>query len=68
MNRGKVLIFAPFEIWFFPPRFYDLSLDLEAHYTIKTPGNQVIFGRFSLQLAPDSPVFALIPVDYCQTA
>ncbi len=48
MNRGKILIFAPFEIWRFPPRFYDPLLNLEAHYTIKASENQVIFGLFSL--------------------
>jgi hypothetical protein len=39
------------QIWWFPPRFYDPLLNLEAHYTIKASENQVIFGRFSLQLA-----------------
>jgi len=50
MNRGKVLIFVPLEIWFFPPRFYDPLVNLEAHYTMKMPENQVVFGCFSLQL------------------
>ena len=54
MNRGKFLIFAPFEIWWFPPRFYDPLLNLEVHYTIKMPENQVSFGRFSLWLAVGS--------------
>ncbi len=47
MNRGKMLLFAPFEICWLPPRLYDPLLNLEAHYTIKTSDNQVIFGRFS---------------------